>query len=131
MSKARTGGRREAVAHLGKAQEFLDAADSANEMGWTNAAASSAVTAGINAKDAMCFLLAGQSVAAENHREAVTELRRLGASTKEAATALDRLLGLKDRAQYDRRDVTKADADAAVRRAHLLVDTVTRLLGEA
>jgi len=130
MSKARTGGRREALAHLGKAQEFLDAAEAANTEGWTNAATSNAVTAGINAKDAICFLLSGQSVAAENHREAVAELRRLGASTREAANALDRLLGLKDRAQYDRRDVPKVDANAALRRAHLLVDTATRLLGE-
>jgi hypothetical protein len=35
--------------------------------------------------------------------------------------ALDRLLGLKDRAQYDRRSVGGADAQAAVRRAATLV----------
>ena len=81
------GGRQDALAHLGKAQEFLEAAETANREGWTNVATSNAVTAGINAKDAICFLLSGQSIAADNHREAVSELRRLGDETKDAATA--------------------------------------------
>lgn len=60
MSRVRTGGRVEALAHLHKATEFLNAADAAAESGWWNAAASNAVTAGINSKDALCFALAGR-----------------------------------------------------------------------
>ena len=128
MSRIRVGGRAEAVAHVGKAQEFLDAAEMAADVGWHNAAAANAVTAGINAKDAICLLLAGRTTAADDHRAAVAELRALGRAAGDAAIALDRLLGVKDRAQYDRRDVSEADAKAALRRARTLVETAVRLL---
>lgn len=95
---------------------------------WHNAAASNAVTAGINAKDALCYALAGRSAAADDHKSAVAELRALGPAAREAAAALDRLLGMKDRAQYDRRSVTSTDAQAAVRRAETLVEAADRVL---
>jgi hypothetical protein len=130
VSRVRTGGRSEARAHLAKAQEFLDAARAAVDANWYNAAASSVVLAGINAKDALCFALAGRTVAADDHRAAVNELRALGAPGREAATALDRLLGLKDRAQYDQRGVTATDAQAAVRRAGTMVEAAERILAQ-
>ena len=95
VSRVRTGGRAEALAHLAKAQEFLEAAQAALDALWLNAAVSSAVTAGINAKHALCFAMAGRSTAAEDHKSAVNELRTLGSAGREPATALDRLLGLK------------------------------------
>jgi hypothetical protein len=122
VSRVRTGGRAEALDHLGKAQEFLAAARAALDAGWHNAAASSAVTAGINAKDALCFALVGRSTAGDDHKFAVAEVRALGPAGREPAIALDRLLGLKDRAQYDRRSVTATDAQAAIRRAATLVE---------
>src|SRR5205807_1244841 len=106
VSRVRTGGRADATAHLGKAQEFLEAARAALDAKWHSAAASSAVTAGINAKDALCFAMVGRTTASDNHKSAVSELRALGPAARESATALDRLLGLKDRAQYDRRGVS-------------------------
>jgi hypothetical protein len=128
VSRVRTGGHAEARAHLDKAREFLAAARAALDANWHNAAAGSAVTAGINAKDALCFALAGRSTAAEDHRSAVAELRGLGQAGREPAVAFDRLLGLKDRAQYDRRGVTGTDAQAAVRRATTLVEAARRAL---
>jgi hypothetical protein len=95
---------------------------------WHNAAASNAVTARINAKDALCFAMAGHSTAADDHRSAVNELRALGSAGRQPATALDRLLGLKDRAQYEQRGVSAMDAQAAVRRASTLVDTAERIV---
>ena len=92
------------------------------------AAAANAVTAGINAKDAICLLLAGRTTAADDHRAAVAELRALGRPAGDSAVALDRLLGVKDRAQYDRRDVSEADAKASLRRARTLVEAAVRLL---
>ena len=65
--------------------------------------------------------MAGRSHAAEDHRAAVAELSRLGERGRDAAVQLDRLLALKDRAQYDRRDVSDTDAKSAVRRAERLV----------
>jgi len=130
LSRVRIGGRAEALAHLNKAREFLGEARAALDAHWHNAAASNAVTAGINAKDALCFAMAGRSTAADDHRSAVNELRALGSAGREPATALDRLLGLKDRAQYEQRGVTAVDAQAAVRRASTLVDTAERILSE-
>src|SRR5215831_14619405 len=100
MSRVRIGGHAEAVAHLNKAREFLSAARAALDAGWHNAAASNAVSAGINAKDALCFAMAGRATAADDHKLAVAELRSLGPTGGEPGNALDRLLGLKDRAQY-------------------------------
>lgn len=121
MSRVRTGGRAEALAHLHKGVEFLDAAEAAAASGWWNAATSNAVTAGINAKDALCFALAGRSTAADDHREAVAELRALGEAARPAAAAFDRLVGQKDKAQYDRRDVSETEAKAALRRAQTML----------
>lgn len=128
MSRVRTGGRAEAAGHLDKAREFLAAAESALQNRWCNAAASSAVTAGINAKDALCLAVVGRTAAAVDHRQAVAELRELGPVGREAVAALDRLLGMKDRAQYDRRSVTVEDARAAVRRAATLVQVAEGVL---
>jgi hypothetical protein len=128
VSRVRTGGRAEALAHLAKSREFLAASIAATDAGWHNAAASNAVTAGINAKDAPCFVLTGRSAAADDHRAAVGELRALGPLGREPAGALDRLLGLEDRAQYDRRGLTASDARAACRRAATLVDAATGAL---
>ena len=128
MSRVRAGGRTEAVAHLVKAQEFLSAARAALDAGWHNAAPSSAVLAGINAKDAHWFAMTGRATAADDHRSAVVELRSLGSAGAEPGNALDRLLGLKDRAQYDRRSLGASDAQAAVRRAATLVQAAERAL---
>lgn len=128
MSKVRTGGSREASAHLDKAREFLAAARSALDAGWPNAAASNAATAGINAKDALCIAKAGRTIAADDHSAAVAELRSLGPIGVEPANALDRLLGFKNRSQYDRRSISTTDAQSAVRRAASLVQAVERAL---
>jgi len=128
VSRTRLGGRAEALDHLRKAQEFLDAARAALDARWHNAAASSAVTAGINAKDALCFASVGRSIAGDDHKAAVGELRALGPAGRESAVALDRLLGLKDRAQYERRSVTATDARAAVRRAATLIEAAGQIV---
>jgi hypothetical protein len=128
MSRVRTGGRSEARAHLGEAHEFLNAARAALDAGWHNAATSSAVSAGINARDALCFAMVGRATAADDHRSAVAELRSLGKVGAEPGNALDRLLGLEDRAQHDRRSVGATEAQAAVRRASILVQAAERAL---
>jgi hypothetical protein len=51
----------DARAHLAKAREFLEAAELTNDLGLFNAAASSAVTSGINSKDAICLTLTGRT----------------------------------------------------------------------
>ena len=65
--------------HLGKAREFLDAADLEHERKLFNAATSNAVLSGINSKDAICLKLAGRSTKSEDHGEAARELAATGA----------------------------------------------------
>ncbi|MDX2972869.1 hypothetical protein PWY87_35305 [Kribbella solani] len=60
----------EARAHLAKAREFLEAAELTNDLQLYNAAASNAVTSGVNSKDAICLALTGRTRKADNHAEA-------------------------------------------------------------
>jgi hypothetical protein len=51
----------EALAHLKKAKEFLTAAELLHDVELYSASISSAVSAGINAKDVICIILTGVS----------------------------------------------------------------------
>ncbi len=82
----------DARAHLRKAREFRDAADLSLDGNLYNAATSSAVTSGINAKDAICLALTGTTAKSDTRTDAVGELRAAGPATKSLATTLGRLL---------------------------------------
>lgn len=112
----------DARAHLRKAREFLDAAELDLDCDLFNAATSSAVTSGINAKDAICLALTGKTSKSENHASAVAELRGAGTTTKTLATTLGRLLKLKNKAQYQTVDIARTDAVKAVEWATTLVE---------
>lgn len=112
----------DARAHLRKAREFLDAAELNLDAGLHNAATSSAVMSGINAKDAVCLALTGTTGKSENHLEAVAELRAAGQASRSLAPTLGRLLKLKNKSQYQTVDVARADAVKAVGWATNLVD---------
>lgn len=118
----------EARAHLRKAGEFLDAADLAAASRMWNAAASAAVTSGINAKDAMCLALAGRTGKTDTHADAVSELRSVGGAAAPLATTLSRLLKLKNRSQYQAADVSAADALKAIDWARRLYDGAREML---
>lgn len=118
----------DARAHLRKAREFLDAAEINLECDLYNAATSSAVTSGINAKDAICLALAGRTAKAESHIDAVAELRAAGPGTKSWATALGRLLKLKNKSQYQTVDVARADAVKSVTWSTTLVEGATSVV---
>lgn len=60
--------------HLLKAQEFLLAGERDIDDALYNAAASNAVLAGINAKDAICLRLTGRTGKSSDHQRAVAEL---------------------------------------------------------
>jgi uncharacterized protein (UPF0332 family) len=112
----------DARAHLRKAREFLAAAELNLDCDLYNATTSSAVTSGINAKDAICLALTGNTAKSENHTDAVVELRAAGPATKSLATTLSRLLKLKNKSQYQTLDVACADAVKAVAWATRLVE---------
>ena len=91
------------------------------------AAASSAVLAGINAKDAICLRLTGRTSKADAHRSAVSELAAAGPAGKALEPTFRRLLGLKTAAQYQSAPISRTDATKAVDWATRMVDTAADL----
>lgn len=116
----------EARAHLRKAKEFLEAAESSAELELFNAATSSAVTSGINSKDAICLALTGKTAKTENHTNALRELVAAAPSMATHATLLGRLLKLKNKSQYQASDVARSDAIKALDWAAKLVAAASR-----
>lgn len=119
---------RAARVHLAKAQEFVAEAKSALANGHLNAATSNAVIAGINAKDAICLVLVGTTSKADDHRQAVIELRKAGKIGVDLAVTLDRLLKPKTKSQYQALSMTINDAEAAVSQAGRLVEGAERVV---
>jgi len=104
----------DARAHLAKAREFLQAAQFNLDLELFNAATSDAVISGINSKDAICLRLTGTTRKADNHNEAVAELKAAGPAGAALAPTFSRLLKLKTKSQYQSASVAKADANKAI-----------------
>jgi uncharacterized protein (UPF0332 family) len=104
----------DARAHLTKAREFLEAAELTNDLDLFNAAASNAVTSGINSKDAICLALTGRTRKADNHAEAVGELKAAGPAGRDVATTLSRLLKLKTKSQYQSVSTSATEATKSI-----------------
>ncbi|OZB88548.1 MAG: hypothetical protein B7X41_07555 [Microbacterium sp. 14-71-5] len=123
------GAREDAGRHLHKAIEFLDAAELELDRGLTTAAASSAVLAGINAKDAICLRTTGRTGKSDDHRSAVPELGATGPAGKALESTFRRLLGLKTIAQYQAAPIAHGDAAKAAEWARRMVDTARDVMG--
>ena len=82
--------------------ELATAGSSAEEK---KAAASCAVLAGIAAADAACCKSLGRRSRSQDHRDAVALVRQVAPGGADAAKQLERLLGLKDQAQYGFEDI--------------------------
>jgi uncharacterized protein (UPF0332 family) len=104
----------DARAHLAKAREFLEAAELTNDLQLYNAAASNAVTSGINSKDAICLALTGHTRKSDNHAEAIAELKGAGVAGRDSSSTLSRLLRLKSKSQYQASSVSAADAAKSI-----------------
>ena len=98
--------------------ELATATSSAEEK---KAAASCAVLAGIAAADAACCNSLGYRSRSQDHRDAVALVRQVEPGGTEAAKQLERLLGLKDQAQYGFEDIAGQRLAAARRQARALV----------
>jgi HEPN domain-containing protein len=114
--------------YLGKAEEFLAAARQSLEAGYTLAAASLAVHAGISAGDAICGARTGQRAAGADHSQAILLLGNAGREGKDAARLLTRLMPLKNRAEYEPQDVPKATATRAVEQAERIVQIARQVV---
>jgi len=85
-------------------------------------AASLAVLAGIAAVDAACCYALGRRSRGDDHHDAEPLVAMVMPRGAEAATALRRLIDLKDKAQYGMIHVSRNDLKVAMRQAEMLVD---------
>ena len=115
---------RDAYAQLELA-ELATAKSSAEER---KAAASCAVLAGIAATDAACCAALGQRSRSQNHRDAAALVRQVSPGGPEGARQFERLLSLKDQAQYGFEDVSGQKLAAALRQARALIALAERTL---
>jgi hypothetical protein len=116
----------DARAYLGKASAWLQAAEENLEAGRWDVAAGSAVTAGINACDALTGALLGQRAGGE-HTEAVDLLKGAGDDGRQAARQLSQLLRYKTPAQYDPAPMPEGDATKAVALGRRLVERAAQV----
>ncbi len=93
------------------------------------AAASCAVLAGIAAADAACCRSLGRRSRAQDHHEAVALVRQVAPGGPGAARQLERLLAVKDQAQYGFGDLGGQMLLTAVRQARALVGFAEQVLG--
>lgn len=107
--------------HRDKARHFLEAAELEMVAELLDPAVSNAVTAGINAKDAIGLASVGVTSKSDDHRAAVKELEASGLVGKRVAPTLRRLIGLKSKSQYGADGMTVNQARSAVAWATALV----------
>jgi hypothetical protein len=118
----RAGGRRQpctiadARARLHDAEAFLDTAETAKD---PDVKATNAIHAAIAAADAICCFALRERSADANHAAAIDLLRTVDARL---AATLGRLLGRKQQAAYESRDISAKDAATCIRQATGLVD---------
>jgi hypothetical protein len=115
----------EALAHNRQAEEYLRAAQHSLSIGDFNAAAGTAVDAGINAADAVAGMNLGQRWKGP-HEQAADFVAKAGTEGKEIARELRRLPPVKTQSHYDAAAVTQAKARAAVAAAERAVAVARR-----
>jgi hypothetical protein len=115
----------DALARLRHARKFIDVAElvagEGNEVEYASQAAALAVLAGIAASDAACCKSLGRRSRGPDHREASTLVEQVEPGGRQAARSLNRLLALKDEAQYGLFDVSGQDLKTALRQANAMV----------
>jgi HEPN domain-containing protein len=117
-------GDREARAKLRRAEQFVEVATLLKEESdpdWASAAAALAVLAGISASDAACCKALGLRARGQDHHDAEALLEQIDPGGKHAATAMRRLINLKDEAHYGFYSVSRQDLKAALTQAGRLV----------
>jgi hypothetical protein len=110
---------------LRHARKFLEVAElvagEGSEIEYASQAAALAVLAGIAATDAACCKSLGRRSRGQDHRSAIALVGWVTPGGTRAAQALNRLLSLKDEAQYGLFDVGGQDLKSALRQAKELV----------
>jgi hypothetical protein len=116
----------DALTRLAHARKFLEVAElvATEETVPASASVSAAlaVLAGIAASDAACCAVLRERARGQDHRDAIALLKRITPAGAEAATALRRLLDLKDTAHYGLIHVSGQKLKVALRQAAQLVE---------
>ena len=124
--------RGDAVTRLAQARKFFDVAELvATEEAVPESAsvsASLAVLAGIAASDAACCTALGQRARGQDHHEAEVLVAQIEPGGKAAATALRRLLDLKDTAHYGLIPISGQNLKTALRQAAQLLEFAARIV---
>lgn len=115
----------EALAHRRQAEEYLRAAEHALEIGDHNAAAGTAIDAGINAADAVAGVNLGRRWKGP-HEQAAQFVAGAGADGRDVAKELRRLLPLKTRAHYSADPISAPKAMSCVDAARRAVAVAVR-----
>ena len=115
----------DAMTRLRHARKFFEVAElvagEGDEVEYASQAAALAVLAGIAASDAACCKSLGRRSRGQDHRAAITLVEQVTPGGRRAAQSLNRLLSLKDEAQYGLFDVGGQDLKSALRQASELV----------
>jgi hypothetical protein len=115
----------DATTRLRHARKFFEVAElvagEGDEVEYASQATALAVLAGIAASDAACCKSLGRRSRGQDHRAATTLVEQVAPGGKRAAQSLNRLLSLKDEAQYGLFDVGGQDLRSALRQASELV----------
>jgi hypothetical protein len=115
----------DAATRLRHARKFIEVAElvagEGNEMEYASQAAALAVLAGIAASDAACCKALGRRSRGQDHLLATALVEHVTPGGGRAAKSLNRLLSLKDEAQYGLFDVGGQDLKSALRQANELV----------
>lgn len=122
--------RADALAHCRQAEEYLRAAEHSLEIGDLNAAAGTAIDAGINAADAVAGVNLGRRLKGA-HEQASQFVSRAGVDGRDVAKQLRRLLPLKTQSHYSAEPVSRAKAAASVDAARRAVAIARRVMTRA
>jgi hypothetical protein len=117
----------DAQRRLQNARRFLEVAELLAEEGgedldYPSQSASMAVLSGIAAADAACCHALGQRFRGQDHRGAARLLAQVRPDGKDSAKTLNRLLDVKDEAQYGFFDVSGEALKATIRQSRSLLE---------
>lgn len=115
----------ETRAHLAQAEEYLRAAEDALALGHTKAATGNAVTASINAADAVTGAVLGNRWSGE-HAGSIGHVSTAGDAGQRVAKHLRTVLPLKTAAQYGAEPISAARARSCVTAARRAVAIARR-----
>jgi HEPN domain-containing protein len=124
-AKTVTVRRTEASLYLGKAGQFVDAAQRALDVRQYDAGMLDAIHAAITAADAVAIALSGRRSADPDHQRAVDFLEEVGRGSESIGTRIKQLrdlLSKKTPVEYESRRATAKEAADAVARAVRIVE---------